>query len=90
MDNELLDEVKEKSAYIINELLGAKGVKSVSGLGFMLGIETEKDAAEVINNCMENGVLVIKAKSKVRLLPALNIPWDLLKKAVEIIKSACC
>ena len=60
----------------------------MSGLGFMLGIETEKDAGEVIKLCMERGVLPIKAKSKVRLLPALNIPMELLERAVEVIKEA--
>ena len=49
---------------------------------------TERDASEVIATCMKNGVLPIKAKSKVRLLPALNIPWDLLKTAVAVIKDA--
>ena len=78
-----------KCKYIINSLKNASGVKSISGMGLMLGIETEKDASEVINYCMENGVLVIKAKNKVRLLPALNIPFDLLKKAVEVIKKGC-
>ena len=89
IDDTLLAEVREKSEYIINELSSAKGVRSVTGLGFMLGIETEKDANEVINKCRENGVLVIKAKTKVRLLPALNIPWEQLKKAVQILKEAC-
>ena len=37
----------------------------------------------------EDGVLVINAKSKVRLLPPLNIPWELLEKAVSVIKAAC-
>ena len=46
------------------------------------------DASEVIAECMERGVLVIKAKNKVRLLPALNIDFDILKKAVEVIKAA--
>lgn len=89
IDDTLLTEVKEKSEYIVKELSGAKGVKSVSGMGLMLGIETEKDAAAVIDTCRENGVLVIKAKNKVRLLPALNIPMPLLRKAVEVIKKAC-
>ena len=89
IDSELLNSVKEKSEYIINSLKNANGVKSISGMGFMLGIETEKDASEVINYCLENGVLVIKAKNKVRLLPALNIPFDLLKNAVEVIKKGC-
>ena len=88
IDEELLNGVKERSEYIINELKDAEGVKSVSGLGLMLGIETERDAGEIIKECMEKGVLPIKAKSKVRLLPALNIPMDALKKAVSVIKAA--
>lgn len=90
LDEDLLLEVQKKSQYIIDNLKNAVGVKSVSGLGLMLGIETEKDATEIVNKCIENGVLVIKAKTKVRLLPALNIPWDLLEKAVATIKEACC
>ena len=89
IDDALLKSVRQKSDYIFSELKGAKGVKSVSGLGLMIGIETEKDAADVINECIKNGVLVIKAKNKVRLLPALNIPDNLLKKAIEILKKAC-
>ena len=88
IDNALLSEVKEKSDYIKAELEGASGIKSVTGLGLMLGIETERDAGEVIGSCMKMGVLPIKAKTKVRLLPALNIPWELLKKAVAVIKDA--
>ena len=89
IDNELLEDVSKKSKYIIDTLSNAEGVKSVSGIGFMLGIETEKDASEVIKYCMDSGVLVIKAKNKVRLLPALNIPDELLKKAVSVIVDAC-
>ena len=85
----ILKSVKEKSDYIFNELNGAKGVKSVSGMGLMIGVETEKDSGEVLKKCLENGVSVLKAKNKIRLLPALNIPFDLLKKAVSVLKSAC-
>jgi len=87
--DELLNEVAEKSQYIVEKLSNAKGVKSVSGKGFMLGIETEKDAGSVIAECQKNGVLVIKAKNKVRLLPALNIPMELLEKAIDVIIEAC-
>ena len=88
VDDTLLAEVKAKSEYIKRELEGAPGIKSVSGMGLMLGIETEKDAGEIIAECMKCGTLPIKAKSKVRLLPALNIPWELLEKAVAVIKEA--
>lgn len=86
IDDKLLAEVKEKSAYIFETLRNAKGVKSVTGMGLMIGIETEKNASEVINACMARGVLVIKAKNKIRLLPALNIPFETLKKAIQIVK----
>ena len=89
LDETMLAGVKERSAYIFNELSNAKGIKSVSGLGLMIGIETERPASDIIDECRENGVLIIKAKQKVRLLPALNIDMDLLKKAINIIKEAC-
>lgn len=89
IDQKLLDEVKKKSAYIFNELKGASGIKSVTGLGLMIGVETVKPSTDVINECIKNGVLFIKAKSKVRLLPALNIDDELLKKAIKVLKEAC-
>lgn len=89
LTQEVLDGVCERSEYIKSELCGASGIVGVSGLGLMLGVKTVKPAAEVINYCMENGVLVIKAKDKVRLLPALNIPFEQLKQAVSVIKDAC-
>ncbi len=90
LTDEFLAEVKKKSEYIINELSAVKGVKGVSGLGLMLGIETEKDVNEVLKYCQENGVLPIKAKTKLRLLPPLNISWEDLEKSVSVIKMAIC
>lgn len=89
IDETLLAKVREKSEYIFNELRDAEGVISVSGLGLMIGLETRRPAAEIIDECREKGVLVIKAKQKIRLLPALNIEKELLKKAIKIIKEAC-
>ena len=89
LDDALLSEVQAKSAYIKETLEGAKGVKSVSGLGLMLGIETEGDSSAILAACMERGILPIKAKTKIRLLPALNIPWDELREAVSILVEEC-
>ncbi len=89
IDDTLLSQVREKSKMIFKTLSGAAGVKSVSGMGLMIGIECEGDASEIITRCRERGVLVIKAKNKVRLLPALNIPNDVLKRALDIIVSEC-
>ena len=89
LNDEALAGVQERSAYIIRQLTGAPGIRSVTGLGLMLGVETERPAAEVIGACRERGVLVISAKQKVRLLPALNIPLPLLERAVQILKEVC-
>jgi len=89
IDDKLLADVKEKSKFVFESLKTAKGVQGVSGMGLMIGIKTEKPAAEIVKQCIEKGVLCLTAKDKVRLLPALNIPQEILCEAVEIIKSAC-
>lgn len=89
IDEKCLEGVKARSKYIFDALEGADGVKGISGMGLMIGIETERDVNEVLKECMARGILPIKAKNKLRLLPALNIPMDDLKRAVEIIKEAC-
>ena len=86
IDDALLIGVRERSDYIVRTLSAVRGVRSVTGLGLMLGVETEKPAAEVVQGCMERGVLALTAKNKVRLLPALNIPQELLREAMEILK----
>ncbi len=89
IDENLLADVKKKSAMVFEALQGAPGVESVSGMGLMIGIKTAKPASDVVKACMENGVLCLTAKDKVRLLPALNIPEDVLMKAISVIKGAC-
>lgn len=86
LDHQLLAEVTAKGAYIRSRLSGEKGVQSVSGLGLMLGVETEKPARQVALDCMERGLMVLTAKTRVRLLPPLNISWELLKEGVEILR----
>ena len=89
IDDALMSEVTKKSDYIVSSLKGAPGVKGVTGKGLMLGIETEKDVKDVLTACRENGLIVLSAKNKVRLLPPLNIPFELVEKAVSILKTAC-
>jgi len=89
IDDNLLSEVNQKSKYIFDRISSAKGVESVSGMGLMIGIKTVKPAGEVVSKCMEKGVLCLTAKDKVRLLPALNIPKDILKEAIDVIVAVC-
>ena len=88
LDEGFLNEVKRKSALAFSLLEKAEGVKSVSGMGLMIGIlPAKKKAAQVAAQAVEKGVLCLTAKDKIRLLPALNIPDDDLIRGIEIIKS---
>ena len=89
LDAKLLEDVKAKSAYVFSVFQNAPGVEAVSGMGLMIGLKTTKPAGEVLRTCLENGVLCLTAKDKLRLLPALSIPMETLEKAVGIILQAC-
>ena len=88
IDEALLADVRAKHDRILAALQGAPGVEAVTGLGLMLGVKTVRPAGEVVKTCMENGVLALTAKDKVRLLPPLNIPDDLLDRALETLRAA--
>ena len=89
IDDALLAEVRKKSDYLFETFAGCEGIEQVSGMGLMMGLKTTKPAGEVVKSCMERGVLCLTAKDKVRLLPALNIPMEVLQKAAAVIKAAC-
>ena len=89
LNQKLFDEINQKSQYIFSQLTDCEGIKSVSGQGLMIGIETVKPVKEVVNYCIQNGVLPLTAKTKLRLLPPLNIPFKLLEKAIKVIQNAC-
>ncbi|MCL1951607.1 MAG: aminotransferase class III-fold pyridoxal phosphate-dependent enzyme [Oscillospiraceae bacterium] len=89
LDAALLSEVREKSAYIRASLEGAPGILGVTGLGLMLGIATARPAKDIANACLARGVALLTAKDKVRLLPALNIPMELLRQGLGVLKEAC-
>ncbi|MEA4824809.1 MAG: aspartate aminotransferase family protein [Clostridiaceae bacterium] len=86
IDDTLLDEVREKGDYIRHALEGTPHVGTVTGLGLMIGIETDKKAADVVDAARESGVVVLTAHDRVRLVPALNIPMALLREAIGILK----
>lgn len=86
IDDDFLSEVQRKSEKIRTALTKVKGVQSISGMGLMLGIETDKSAGEVAKACLANGLLILTAKTKLRLLPALNISDAELNEGLEILK----
>ena len=87
MDEKFLSHVRQCSDYVFSTLQGAKGILGVSGMGLMVGIETVAPAADIVKECINRGVLCLTAKTKIRLLPALNISMKDLEFAMETIKT---
>lgn len=86
-NEDFLNEVTKKGEYLKEKLLKIKGVKSVRNLGLMVGIELEKgDAHTIAAKCVKNGLLIITAKNLLRMLPPLNITYEELDKALEILE----
>ncbi len=81
-----LDEVCKKADYIKSRLAECSEVESVSGLGLMIGITLKnKNAADVVKTALDKGLLLLTAKTKVRLLPPLNIGYDELERGMNIL-----
>ena len=89
LDDELLEGVRLRSARVFNGLEGAPGIEKVTGMGLMIGVKTTRPIDEVLARCRERGVICLRAKDRMRLLPALNIPVELLDRAVAVIREAC-
>lgn len=86
-NEDFLNAVTKKGEYLKEKLLKIKGVKSVRNLGLMVGIELEKgDAHTIAAKCVKNGLLIITAKNLLRMLPSLNITYEELDKALEILE----
>lgn len=83
---EFIEEVNKKGTYFKEKIEKIKGVKSVRQQGLMIGIEVEGNAGDIAKKCTENGLLVITAKTLLRMLPPLNIKYDEIDEALAILK----
>ena len=87
MDDAFLQNVTAKGKHMREEIEKMPHVTGVAGMGMMLGIELDIDVKPVVTALMENGLLVLTAKHKMRLLPPLNIAQTELEKGLSILKN---
>ena len=87
MDNGFLANVNERAVQLRTGLAKLPMVKSLSGIGLMVGIEFFGDirAADVLAACREKGLLVLTAKTRLRLLPPLTLTAHDVEKALAIL-----
>lgn len=81
-----LGEIAAKGNYIRERLLKCGEVASVSGMGLMIGVELRtKQAGEVVRAALDKGLLLLTAKTKVRLLPPLTISYEEIDEGLKIL-----
>ncbi len=93
LNDEFLKEVEEKGEYLKNKLSNMDNIRQVTGKGLMLGLEL-KDACfkdgrtlkDIMNECMEHGLLILSAKQKLRLLPPLTIRYSEIDRGIRILR----
>ncbi len=88
-DPAFLAEVRAKGEYIRGRLLSMPHVTEISGLGLMIGISLscEASAADLARACADNGLLILTAKAKLRMLPPLTIPYEDIDSGLAILES---
>lgn len=86
MDVPFLQEVQKKGQQYKEALQKMPHVTNVSGMGMMLGISLDIDSKPVIQAAMEKGLLVLSAKTKIRLLPPLTISKEEMEKGLDILQ----
>ena len=89
-DPAFLDRVNHAGDYIRGAIASwnLPIVKDVRGRGLMIGADVTGDVKAVVRGCIERGALVLSAKNRVRLTPALNIPEDVLSRGLDIVATA--
>ena len=72
------------------KILAMPHVVGIDGLGLMMGIRLDDSiiSSDVVKKGIENGVLLLTAKTKVRLLPPLNITYDEIDRGLEALEKA--
>ncbi len=86
LTEDFLLEVQGKAEYLRAKLKGFDGVKRVTGLGLMIGLEVEEPAKEIAQNCLKRGLLVLTAHEKVRIVPPLNITKTEMDEGLTILR----
>lgn len=84
---EFLEEVENKGNKIMGELETISSVTNVDGLGLMIGFQVKNQSPrEIAEKALSQGLMVITAKDKVRLLPPLTISNAEIEKGLGILK----
>ena len=88
MDEDFMQNVNDCAAALWTGLRTLPHVEGVSGLGLMIGIQLSDGlkAADIRAACEKQGLLVLTAKDRIRLLPPLILTEQDVKQALAILR----
>ncbi len=88
MNDDFFNAVKEKGEYIKKRILNMSHVEGIDGMGLMLGIRVDDSvkSSEIVKKAIENGLLILTAKTKVRLLPPLTISYEEIEDGLAALE----
>ena len=86
--SKFLFDVQCKGTYLQNRLKSLPGVTSISGMGLMIGITLDErlNASDILQACIDAGLLLLTAKHKLRLLPPLNVSVQELDRGLDVLE----
>lgn len=89
---EFLARIRANSEHMnqkLHELLPADKIVEIRGAGYMIGVEFKMPVADIVNRCVDSGVLLISAgENVVRLIPPLIVDTAEIDRAVETLAAA--
>jgi predicted acetylornithine/succinylornithine family transaminase len=89
VDAALLQNVRDRSLELRAGLTALPGVRDVRGRGLLLGVELDRPAAQLVDRCRSEGLLVLAAGETVlRLTPPLVVSAAEVEAALAILASA--
>lgn len=89
----MLKNARKMSSYIFDKLDAMKEkyktIKTVRGIGLMIGIELNIEGKEIVEECLRRGLIINCTHNTVlRMMPALNVTKKQADKALHILGKA--
>lgn len=89
----MLKNAQKMSAYLFEKLDNMKSkykiIKTVRGLGLMIGIELTIEGKQIVEECLDRGMVINCTHNTVlRIMPALNVTKKQADKALHILGKA--
>jgi acetylornithine/N-succinyldiaminopimelate aminotransferase len=84
---DFLAAVAAKGRYIMERLTEMDGIENVDGRGLMIGFQVKgREPGQVVSDCLEQGLMLLTAHAKVRMLPPLIIDQKNIDRGLEILE----